>query len=901
MDFAKAASLVPYLAKLGVSHLYASPISTARAGSTHGYDVVDYNSVDPVLGGEEGLLKLSRALARHRMGLLLDIVPNHMGLGPENFWWWDVLKCGRASEHAAVFDIDWTGGIAGAEGRICVPILGDSLEQTLAAGKIQVVRGGRDPFEVAYCDHRFPLSSETSGLLRNGKGTALSRVNEAPYAQLRELLDRQHYRLAHWRRAATALNWRRFFDINDLIGVRVEDPEVFAKTHKLVLRLIGQGILHGLRIDHIDGLADPKTYLSRLAAAAREAGATRSFILLVEKILAPGETLPTDWETHGTTGYEVLNEIGGLFVDPKANAPLTRFYRKFTGATATFTRLVADAKTEILDHTFGGERSRLARLAVRAAPVPTLGKNGDIALAESAVTAVLQEMPVYRTYLDGEQPSVHDSAILERIRTRTARRMNGGGRRAVASVLGILQRPTGHRRQNFSRRLQQLSGALMAKAVEDTAFYRDARFILRNEVGTTPRQWSVSPLQAHQRAQLRLARHPRTLVPLATHDTKRGADVRARLAALSEFPAEWASAVRRWSALTRRHATRGPDRISEYLLYETLVAAWPPDLAPVRGAPLAEFTERIQAYMLKAAREAKTHTSWSEPRREYEHGLSLFVASALDPEKCGAFLRDLARFVRRLAVAGASISIAQCVIQATTPGIADIYQGSEDWHWRLVDPDNRRPPDFAALEAGLDNPAEAGPGDARWKLQILSRVLRLRSMDPELFSAGEYRPLRAEGAHAPQVFAYARILEQRFAIVLAARLIGNALGRGKHVPSTDTWADTQLLLPEPLRCAVLRDVVSGKNVRCAGGRLRLSEVLRTHPAAVLVAFNEKTESAMASRRQKSKVKRVMHEYKHGTLKSGSGGKVKSRKQAVAIAMSESGQSRKGKGTKRKGK
>ncbi|GAA1795258.1 malto-oligosyltrehalose synthase [Planosporangium flavigriseum] len=727
-DLAATAGLADYLAALGVSHLYTAPLLAATPGSEHGYDVVDPSRVNPQLGGEEGRRRLVSALRAAGLGLVVDIVPNHVGVAvpAASPAWWDVLRHGRESRYAGWFDIDWT------RPRILLPVLGDGPDEI---EKLKVVGD-----ELHYYDHRFPLQPGTES------------------GSPQEVHDRQHYELVSWRRGNSEINYRRFFAIPELAGLRVEDPAVFEATHRELLRWHAAGELDGIRVDHPDGLRDPAAYLRRLAEAAPGAW------LVVEKILEVGEELP-DWPVAGTTGYDALREVSGLFVDPSAEAafPASDWAAQVhQGKRAAATKLLA------------AELKRLARMAP------------DVPDAEDALAEIAANFPVYRSYLPVGAEHLQQA--------RTAAERN---RPDLAGALEALGPRLSHPDDELAVRFQQYTGAVMAKGVEDTAFYRYSRFTALNEVGGDPGHFGVPPAEFHEATQARQARWPSGMTTLSTHDTKRSEDVRARLAVLSELPDEWATAVHRWMARAPL-----PDAAFAHLLWQAVVGAWPIE------------RERLHAYAEKAAREASTSTSWADPDAEFERAMHAVVDAVYDDPALNA---EISAFVDSITAAGWSNSLGQKLVQLTMPGVPDVYQGTELWDFSLVDPDNRRPVDFAArrdlltrLDGGWQPDVDAS-GAA--KLLVTSRALRLRRDHPELFTG--YRPVVAEGPAASHVVAF----DRGGAITVATRLPHALHRRGG-------WGETRLPLP-----GELTDVLTGR--RFPGGAVPLAALLDRYPVALL--------------------------------------------------------------------
>jgi (1->4)-alpha-D-glucan 1-alpha-D-glucosylmutase len=746
-----AAAVAGYLADLGVSHAYSSPLLRSAAGSTHGYDTVDHAHVDEPRGGREGLDRFVAELHEHGLGLVLDIVPNHMGVADpaEARWWWDVLREGRGSAHADAFDIDWDAG----GGRVRIPVLGSADD----VRQLELAEGPHGP-ELRYYDNRFPVAPGTE------RGTP------------QEVHDRQHYELVDWRRADTDLNYRRFFAINTLAGLRVEDPAVFEATHRLVLDLVREGAVDALRIDHPDGLADPRGYLDRLAEGSG------GVWTVVEKILEPGEALPEGWATDGTTGYDALAEVDDVLVDPAGEGALTALDTELAGAPVDYARLVHDCKREVTDGMLGSEVARLVRVIGELPGVPV--EQRTEALAE-----LLAAFPVYRSYLpDGRE---HLDATVAAVRDR---------RPDLVAALDALHPALAVAGTEAATRFEQTSGPVMAKGVEDSAYYRWARFAALNEVGGDPARFGSTVEEFHEAQRRRLAGAPASMTTLSTHDTKRSEDVRARLAVLAEVPTEWAALVRGWLA---RHPL--PDRPLAHLVWQNLVGAW----------PLSR--ERAHGYVEKAAREAGTSTTWTNPVQEFEDRLHALADAAFDDERTHA---EIEEFVGRITPAGRSNSLAQKLLQLTMPGIPDVYQGTELWDLSLVDPDNRRPVDYdlrRRLLAGLDGgsvPEVDDTGAA--KLLVVSRALRLRRDRPELFTG--YEPVAATGPAADCAVAF----DRGGAVTVATRLPVRLAGEG--------WGDTAVALPT----GAWRDELTGARVVSDAGGVRLGELLGRLPVALLV-------------------------------------------------------------------
>ena len=736
----------PYLRDLGVGDMYLSPILAARPGSTHGYDVCDPSRVNPELGGIEALERLSAELRRLGMGLLVDVVPNHQAADHRNPWWWDVLLRGRESAWAHAFDIEWDA--PGANGRLVLPLLGSSREDAVAGGDLRLVEEDGEA-RIAYFDGRYPVAGTAGG-------------------DLDAVLAAQHYRLEDWRTGVP--NYRRFFDIADLPAVAVEHDDVFAATHAEIVRLVQAGIVTGLRIDHIDGLRDPAEYLGRLRDA------TGGAYVVVEKILARDESLPAGWATVGTTGYEFLALAGGLFVDPDGFARMKAVHRRLTGQPTQFEDIAEAAKRAALEEMLAPDLARV----VRTAPA---------GVERGAVRDLTVTLDVYRTYVGDGDAGPADAARLQAAGERA-----GGNAEALAAAIA---RPSDELRP-FVARWQQLTGPAAAKGVEDTALYVDAALLARNEPGCAPDWPCADAVELHARLAERAGGHP--LNATSTHDTKRSEDVRMRISALSELADDWEAAFARWhegNAPLRRRPDAAPDANEEWLLYQTLVGAWPIDI------------HRVRQFVLKALREAKVHTSWAAPDEAYEADVFAFAEAILDSPE---FTGDLAAFTDRCAAIGARNSLALLVLKLAAPGVPDIYWGNEDWDLSLVDPDNRRPIDFAAR-------AEEGASRSD-KVAVTRAGLALRRRDPELFAHGTYVPVEVAGRHPDRAVAFARVHETRWALAAVSRLTA----------TLDGWADTRLVLPDgaPERW---HDALTDSDAN----ELSAAALFATYPATLLVA------------------------------------------------------------------
>ncbi len=862
--FDDAADLTDYLAELGISHLYCSPYLQATPGSTHGYDVVDHRRVNEDLGGAAGHARMHSALRKRGLGQILDIVPNHMAIvSPYNPWWWDVLENGPASNYASYFDVDWATPEMRLRNSVLIPVLGDQYGEILESGAIQLDRDGA-AVTVRYHEHRFPVAPRSfdtilsAAALRCGSDelafladsfgrlplptatdlestrrrhrekdvlqTLLTRlireqrevgpaidaviaeINSHPDS-LHLLLERQNFRLAYWRAASRDLGYRRFFDINTLVGLRMEDQHVFADTHFLVLRWLADDTLDGVRIDHIDGLRDPEQYLRWLQQAQPNAW------ILVEKILESGESLRDSWPIAGTTGYEFMNAIGGLLVDPAGERPLTRFYNEFTGQSADFQSVVLEKKDRVMREVLGSDLNRLTALFVEVCERHPRHRDYTRHELHEAICATVAQLPVYRTYLrETGEVRVHadDERYIETAIDAAKRDRSDIDPRLFDFLRDLLLlRQPGDLETELAMRFQQFTGPVMAKSVEDTAFYCFNRFAALNEVGGDPARFGAGTKDFHRECEIAQAHWPRRMLATSTHDTKRSEDLRARMSLISEIPEQWIAAVRGWSEMNRpwwRGGLSDPD--AEYLFYQTLLGAWPIERA------------RIVEYMRKAAREAKVHTSWTAPNEEYERSLIGFIEGALDNAE---FVNELSAFVAPLVWPGRVNALAQTLIKLTAPGVPDFYQGCELWNVTLVDPDNRRPIDYAlrrkllielrhlTLDQILMRADEGLP-----KLWLIRQALALRQRCPQLFGPnGDYHPLHARGRGAVHAVAFSR---GGGAITIAPRLPVGLAG---------DWGDTVIALPR----GRWHNVLTGDAI--GGGEVLLANLMERFPVCLL--------------------------------------------------------------------
>jgi len=911
-----AHAIVDYLDALGIGALYLSPVSRSRPGSEHGYDVVDHTVVDPELGGEAAFERLAEAARARGMGIVIDVVPNHMCVATaENAWWTDVLENGPSSPWADHFDLDWRPPKADLAAKVLLPALGDPFGSVLERGELRVER--RDgAFWVTYFDNRYPLAPKTVPTILEPAGAALAaslgtadarvlelesiatafrnlpgrdeldpervaerqrekevakrrlatlagdaavaaaidaelaRLNGTPgdaasFDALEALLARQAYRLSFWRVASDEINYRRFFDVNELGAIRPEIPAVYTAVHQWPLAAHARGWVQGLRIDHVDGLLDPVEYLGRLP---------RSAYVVVEKILVGDEELSAAWQTQGTTGYEMLNALNGLFVDPEKKRRLGETYTRLTGRRESFADVLYASKRLILRDVMAAELTALARRLDRISERHRASRDFTLRRLTLALGEVAACFPVYRTYIRAEDDAVSDTDhayILMAV--RAARRRNPVLSPALLEfirALLLLDDPPGidaaqrAERRDFVLRFQQVTGPVMAKGMEDTAGYRYYPLASLNEVGGEPDVFGLSLADFHAVCATRQRTFPYALTATSTHDTKRDEDVRARIDVLSELPERFGREATRWRRLTRRHRTvvdgeEVPDANEEYLLQQTLVGTWPLDDVPDEG-----YVTRLQDYFLKALREAKTHTSWINPNEPYEAAAQAYVGAILEADGRNLFLPELRDFARSLARPGLLNAVSQALLKATVPGVPDYYQGTELLNDSLVDPDNRRPVDFRARRAVLAELSAADddalPELARrllrdlpsgaLKMHVTHRALSLRRTRPALFADGDYLPLRVDGGQARHLIAFARTHEADVAVTVAARFFTTLpdppLGAG-------AFGGTAIELPSGL-AGSYRCVLSGVAVDAGAGRLTLSSLLAHLPVALLV-------------------------------------------------------------------
>jgi (1->4)-alpha-D-glucan 1-alpha-D-glucosylmutase len=940
--FVDVAALVPYLAALGVSHVYCSPYLTARPGSRHGYDIVDHAMLNPELGTREEFDRMIEALAREGMTHLCDVVPNHMAvMGADNAWWMDVLENGPSSAYAAYFDIDWARRDRDVAGKVLVPVLGNAYGAVLERGELVLEFDARaGSLAVRYFEHRFPLDLRTCAdvLLRAAAdlraathtaaaaeldavaytakalpahdeavparvaarrriaaelkqrlatlahddsrvlaaiGRSVARINGTPgerasFDALHALLDTQAFRLAYWRVASDEINYRRFFDINELAALRIEHAPVFDATHAFVLALAADGVIGGLRIDHPDGLFDPARYFTTLQQRYREETAKRrpgsteapaGIYVVVEKIAAPHERVPEAWPVHGTTGYRFANVVNGLFVDTRAKARIDRIWRAFVGDEAqSFEQAAHDGRRAIMEGPLASELRVLTLRALRLARADRRTRDFTFNALREAIMEIVARFPVYRTYVDANGASAQDRHYIgwAVAHARAHSRVSDVSafdflHRALLGTPATGDESAAPAYRDFAMRFQQFTAPVAAKGVEDTALYRFHRLVSLNEVGGDPAQFGISVNAFHAASADRAAVWPHTMLATSTHDNKRSEDVRARIDVISEMPAAWRTLVRRWSRMNRSRkrlvdGEAAPSRSDEYLLYQTLAGTLA--AACDAGDDLAAYRERIGAYMRKAAREAKRHTSWLAPNEAYENALRAFVSALLDDDGAQRFVPELRAECATFAWFGLLNSVSMTLLKLASPGVPDIYQGNELVDLSLVDPDNRRPVDYrlrrerlASLAALATAPRDertaqiralfAAPSDGAAKLWVVARALALRRQAPALFAFGDYRTIGVQGAHADRIVAFARVHERQAVVVVAGRLFASLGPPVGTLPLAGAWSDTTLdlsFMPSGTRA---RDALTGESFIATGHPVPVAQVLADFPGALL--------------------------------------------------------------------
>jgi (1->4)-alpha-D-glucan 1-alpha-D-glucosylmutase len=962
--FGDARGVVAYLSSLGITDGYVSPYFAARAGSTHGYDITDHNTLNPELGSEADYEAFAGELRTRNMGHVLDFVPNHMGIETKsNPWWRDLLENGSCSSSARFFDIDWHPVKPELKEKILLPILGDQYGRVLEGGELRLAFADGQ-LVLHYVDQELPINPRQAprvyrhtldelraeltdedphlreflsiiSALQNmpaytereperiaerqrEKEVARERlrrlVADSPRIEqhieqavtafngepgrpesfdlLHDLLEAQAYRLSYWRTASHEINYRRFFDINDLAGLRIEDPAVFEATHRLLRRLLAEGRVSGVRVDHPDGLFDPARYFRMVQDMARDArregGVVEGALYLVaEKILSPGEQLPPHWAVHGTTGYNFLNDLNGLFVDPANARSLRKIYARFTGRQEPFAEVVYRSKKLIMETAMSSELNVLAHALDRLAEANRSSRDFTLNSLRDVLLEVVACFPVYRTYVDEAGWTEADRSTIETAVVR-ARRLNSAMESSIFDFLRevLLPRrpgpprvegeerrsgyppddPEAYRaRLDFSRRLQQYTGPVQAKGLEDTAFYRYNLLLSLNEVGGDPGTVGRSPANFHQLNAHRLEHWPYEMLSTATHDTKLGEDVRARINVLSELPDDWRRGLSRWVRTnaanhTVIHGEAAPDRNDEYRFYQTLLGAWPAEAAdaPLPSRAPDELMTRMRDYMIKAIKEAKIHTSWITENRAYDEATGRFVERALTGPSAARFLAAFLPFQRRIARLGAVNSLAQVVLKVASPGVPDFYRGTDLWDLSLVDPDNRRPVDFELRARLLDElepllrPEGHGRPDAlaalleawpdgRIKLFVTAAGLRLRREVPELFQRGAYVPLEADVTVRSGAVAFARRLDDELVVAVVPRLFTPLIGADQPWPvGANAWKTSRVMLPPELADRTLRNILTGQALRptvgSEGAWLFLAQVFETLPVALVQAL-----------------------------------------------------------------
>ena len=902
-DFDQAAAIVPYLKKLGVSHLYASPFLKARAGTTHGYDIIDHSVLNPEFGGEAAFLRMSDALLTANMGLILDFVPNHMAVhGADNSWWLDVLEWGPRSSYAKFFDIDWQ--TATGPPRVLLPILGQSYGDVLEAGDIELRYDATEgSFSAWYYEHRLPIGpnryseilqrvvaaagaselvagkrlleiaahyrgprnpsreqtpalkreiaavADGANVIRRGLRTYQPKDGQAEATHsLHHLLERQYYRAAYWKLAQSDINYRRFFDINSLAGLRVEDPDVFSAIHPLVLRLVRDGRLQGLRIDHIDGLRDPHHYLRRLqrdTEAVKRRGSP--LYVVVEKILGESESPPRFPGVAGTTGYECLNAITRVLVYGPGLETLNRVWSEVSGCRRGFEAILRDSKQYVLHTILSSEFSVLTRLLTRIAAGHYSTRDYTAGRLRDALELFVLNFPVYRTYVTAAGASPADRAIIETTIERCRAEWTGSDVIILdflkdALTLDLIARERAKhsitRVRRFAFKVQQFTGPTMAKSLEDTACYRHHRLLALNEVGGSATNPPLLVNEFHQLMEKRSASFPHGLTATATHDTKRGEDARARIIALAELAGEWEEQVRRWREenrpLIEQLPNPAPTPAHQYMIYQALIGAFP--LAGIED----DFVERVQNFAVKAAREGKEQTNWYVPNEAYEANLKLFIGSLLNSERAAPFINSFTRFAHRCALLGALNSMTQLVLKMTMPGVPDLYQGTEFWDLSFVDPDNRRPIDFDLRAHSLEGIGKRPNWSALiedWrsgaiKHALTRELLTLRERLSKVYLMGSYHPLEVTGRHRDEIIAYARIQNQDAVIVVVGRFFARCTNAGRDWPRASAW-DASLHVG---RFQPWDDVLFGVHTHSpSNGEVSIGQLFHTLPIAILHA------------------------------------------------------------------
>jgi len=934
--FAKATEIIPYLAALGISHCYASPYLRARPGSTHGYDIINHNQLNPEIGTPEEFERFVDTLHQHNMGQILDIVPNHMGvMGADNAWWLDVLENGEASNYASYFDIDWQPLKDELQGKVLVPVLDDQYGTVLDKGDLKLIFDAeKGEFSIFFHQHRFPIDpkeypvilgrhrerlvqilgsedqvllelqslisafghlparSETSSekkaernrdkeihkrrfaalcaqslQIRNIVQENVEAFNGAPgkarsFDELHELIKTQAFRLAYWRVASDDINYRRFFDINDLAGLRMENPQVFEATHKFVMELVRDGKVNGLRIDHPDGLFDPAQYFDDVQGQNR-------VYMVVEKILSGDEPLPAEWPVHGTTGYDFSNLVNGLFVDSSASAKINRGYRGFLGQYLNYRDVLYRCKKNVMRNALASELNVLASILSRIALSNRHTCDFTLNGLRHALSEIVANFPVYRTYLTEDTVSDRDRWYIETALQIARRESKSEDISIYDFIRQVLLTRKGDPQSEiyrkafitFAMKFQQFTSPVMAKGLEDTSFYRYHPLMSLNDVGGNPLEFGVTPEIFHSKTAARARTWPHSMLATSTHDSKLSEDVRARINVLSEIPGQWRLKARQWRALNQRKKVlldgfEAPTRNDEYLFYQVLLGTWPVG----ESSPSETLCERLKNYMLKAAREAKEYTSWANPNLEYEKTLHSFVESVLDPALNQEFLSDFALFQRRIESVGLMNSLSQVLIKLSSPGVPDIYQGNELSEFRLVDPDNRQPvdysvrkkllceltklrcPEFKPWTKSLTEKVQNGEDrEGRAKLFLTWRTLKARQEHHAIFRTGDYIPLNVEGVASKHVLAFARREGNSFAVVAVPRLFAQLLGNRSSISDPEIWQDTRIKLPSEFNDATYLNWMTGEKcvpTRDSNGQSFIEMALAIKSFPWLLLLNE---------------------------------------------------------------
>lgn len=830
--FADAAALAPYLVDLGISHVYSSPILTARAGSIHGYDVVDPTAVNPELGGEDGFRAFVAALRAAGLGLIVDIVPNHMAVGgSDNPWWAELLRHGRASRYANFFDVDWEADDRELRGKVLAPFLGRPYGEALDAGEIKLMQTPAGEPVIRYFDSEFPIDPRDYAHIAECGLESFDTSNPSGRCQLHSLLERQHYRLAWWGVAGDEINWRRFFDINGLAGLRIELPEVFEATHATLFRLYADGLIDGFRVDHVDGLSDPPGYCRRLRQRLNDLAPDRHAWLVVEKILGAGEVLPSDWGVDGTSGYDFMNEVSALQHDAANADALGHLWHELTHRSADFEAEEVAARREILRTGFDAQLRAVTAALHRVSRTALATRDISAARIRAGLIALLSHFPVYRGYRAGAVRSSADHAAFAKAITAAKQATPV----TMHAVLDHLDRWLGGESgdKEAGTRFQQLTAPVAAKSVEDTAFYRYGRLLSRNDVGFDAARLGGSVADFHRACANRLATFPDAMLATATHDHKRGEDLRARLAVISEIPEAWAAFLAQCRALGGKR----PDPADEIMLYQMIVGAWPLDLNAKDAAGCEAFAERLGGWQRKALREAKLRTNWTSPNEAYETRARDFLIGLL--AQGAAFLPLAQSFVTSIAPAGAVNGLVQAVLKMTVPGVPDFFQGTEFWDFSLVDPDNRRPVDYEARQSALSANASVGAcirswRDGRIKQATIKAVLGLRQHAPSLFARGDYTPLTVKGGFDQHVLAFCRHSEASLLVVIVPRMISRLMRGGDDVRlDPDRLRLGSVMFPEHLHGRRLESVLQPGSGATVQPEMALASLIEDVPLTVL--------------------------------------------------------------------